>query len=394
VACPVLDALGHCHPAWRQHSQDVGKARLKTTTALRTGPTNPQKPANSDNSARRPGYEGKTLTPTRSIPLKRLLPLLALSLTACQVNLQDVASNMPALIEVANRVAVAVMEMENSELGGRIRLPELSFRQVETPIPPEGIVTRNEQMGPVRVEHTQLPGGRSEVWIANTHPFDVSVAVDLELNGFSAEEQQKTAVVPGEGRVKVAVLRLASTGEARWNCRMAYTLGRVNATHEDVTYVLPYALEGSHPVGQPYFGQFSHQERHALDFTMPEGTPIRAARAGVVCDVVQEFSEGGTDESFRKKGNVIRVMHTDGTLATYAHLKKDGALVAVGEKVSAGQRIGLSGNKGFSSGPHLHFEVYAPEDVTANKMKTFPTRFETASGLKPGIDFKGGDRVR
>jgi murein DD-endopeptidase MepM/ murein hydrolase activator NlpD len=326
--------------------------------------------------------------------VKHYLPLLALVLTACQVNLKNLPTNVPALIEVASRVAVAVMEMENSELGGLIRLPELQFRPKDGPIPEEGIVTRNEDMGPVRVEHTQLPGGRSEVWIANTHPFEVSVAVQLELNGFSADEQQETAVIPGEGRVKMAALKLATTGQARWNCRLQYTLGRLGAVHEDLAYVLPYAGEKAPPVGQPYFGKFSHEARHALDFSMPEGTPIRAARAGMVCDVVEEFSEGGTDDSFRKKGNVIRVIHADGTLATYAHLKKDGALVEVGQRVTAGQEIGLSGNTGFSSGPHLHFEVYAPEDIAANKMKTFPTRFETANGVTPGLEFQVGDRVR
>lgn len=46
-----------------------------------------------------------------------------------------------------------------------------------------------------------------------------------------------------------------------------------------------------------------------------------------------------------------------GTVATYAHLKKDGALVEIGDQVYAGQVIGFSGNTGYSTFPHLHFVV-------------------------------------
>ena len=55
--------------------------------------------------------------------------------------------------------------------------------------------------------------------------------------------------------------------------------------------------------------------------------------------------------------NVIVIKHSDETFGRYYHLTKGGALVSVGDKVSQGDKIGLSGNSGASAGPHLHFDV-------------------------------------
>jgi murein DD-endopeptidase MepM/ murein hydrolase activator NlpD len=51
------------------------------------------------------------------------------------------------------------------------------------------------------------------------------------------------------------------------------------------------------------------------------------------------------------------VRHTDRAVARYIHLTLNGALVEVGEAVTQGQRVGLSGNSGESTAPHLHFDV-------------------------------------
>ena len=59
----------------------------------------------------------------------------------------------------------------------------------------------------------------------------------------------------------------------------------------------------------------------------------------------------------RGRANFIRLLHDDGSMALYAHLSVDGVQVRIGQQIQAGQRIGLSGNTGFSTGPHLHFAV-------------------------------------
>ncbi len=115
------------------------------------------------------------------------------------------------------------------------------------------------------------------------------------------------------------------------------------------------------PIEQGFEGQFSHQDvenRYALDFSVPVGTPVLAAREGVVMQVQVQFHGHGLDYAHDAgRANFIRILHTDGSMALYAHLAENGALVHPGQHVETGQRIGLSGNTGYSTAPHLHFAV-------------------------------------
>ena len=95
-------------------------------------------------------------------------------------------------------------------------------------------------------------------------------------------------------------------------------------------------------------------EYFAIDFIMPIGSPIVAARSGRVIAVEGRFVD--TDHMFGHE-NHVAVQHDDATVGEYAHLTHDGALVAVGDAVVQGQPIGLSGHSGNSTAPHLHFHV-------------------------------------
>jgi murein DD-endopeptidase MepM/ murein hydrolase activator NlpD len=82
-----------------------------------------------------------------------------------------------------------------------------------------------------------------------------------------------------------------------------------------------------------------------IDFVAPAGTPILAAAAGVV--VVAEYHNAF--------GNMVDIDHGDGLISRYAHMSQ--IALKSGQMVRRGQRVGLVGSTGRSTGPHLHFEV-------------------------------------
>lgn len=85
-----------------------------------------------------------------------------------------------------------------------------------------------------------------------------------------------------------------------------------------------------------------------LDLAAPLGTPIHSVTDGVVINA-------GPASGY---GNWIQVKAADGTVTMYGHMASSGVLVTTGQKVTAGDVIGLVGSEGFSTGPHLHFEVW------------------------------------
>ncbi|TGK34325.1 M23 family metallopeptidase [Leptospira gomenensis] len=149
---------------------------------------------------------------------------------------------------------------------------------------------------------------------------------------------------------------------------------------KDVVYRLPY--ETAARVSQGYNGKFTHLGivPYAVDFKMPEGTPVLAARDGLVIAAQDKFQTGGLNPSFKDKANFVQILHKDGSIAEYAHLKHKGVSVQYGQTVKAGDRIGLSGNTGYSSAPHLHFHVLKPAE-NFRTMESFPTVFQTDEGM-------------
>lgn len=103
-----------------------------------------------------------------------------------------------------------------------------------------------------------------------------------------------------------------------------------------------------------------------------------AARAGRVMQVQGNFVDHGLDpQRDRDRANFIRILHEDGSMAVYAHLQANGVLVRSGQRVEAGQRIGVSGNTGYSTAPHLHFVVQANSGM---QLRSVPVRIVTPQG--------------
>jgi murein DD-endopeptidase MepM/ murein hydrolase activator NlpD len=122
-------------------------------------------------------------------------------------------------------------------------------------------------------------------------------------------------------------------------------------------YWLPYKTGKTHRVIQGHKTWFSHKGKIAIDFGMPVGTLICAARDGRVFNVKENSNRRGVGEKFNKYGNHIFIKHSDSTYAVYYHLKKWGAYVKDGDWVKKSQVIGVSGFTGNTIYRHLHFAV-------------------------------------
>lgn len=184
------------------------------------------------------------------------------------------------------------------------------------------------------------------------------------------------ATVPARGTTLVAVLDGSRGGELL----MDSLPGDPAARPRDVEYLLPLQ-QRQFRIDQGFGGGFSHndaQNQYAVDFAADVGTPVVAAREGVVMQVESDFAKAGLNrEKYGGRANFIRILHDDGTMALYAHLRTEGVLVRVGQRVRKGQQIGLSGNTGFTTGPHLHFVVQVNRGM---KLESLPFRMAGPTG--------------
>ncbi|MEM8778505.1 MAG: peptidoglycan DD-metalloendopeptidase family protein [Cyanobacteria bacterium P01_G01_bin.49] len=100
-----------------------------------------------------------------------------------------------------------------------------------------------------------------------------------------------------------------------------------------------------------------------IDIAAPVGTPIVASAPGEV--ISAGWNSGGY-------GNLVKVRHPDGSVTLYAHNSR--ILVRNGQKVEQGQQISEMGSTGFSTGPHLHFEIHPGGGSAQNPMAFLPKK--------------------
>jgi murein DD-endopeptidase MepM/ murein hydrolase activator NlpD len=130
---------------------------------------------------------------------------------------------------------------------------------------------------------------------------------------------------------------------------------------DDVVYALPFYPGTKFTIDQGFGGAFSHNDaesHYSIDFSVPEGTPVIAARDGIVMQIEEDFRASGADaQRYGDRANYVRILHDDGSMALYAHLAPHSILFRPGDRVQKGNFLAKSGNTGLSTGPHLHFSV-------------------------------------
>jgi murein DD-endopeptidase MepM/ murein hydrolase activator NlpD len=226
-------------------------------------------------------------------------------------------------------------------------------------------------------------GGNVELRAKNLRDFPVTYTLRVRTRYFDvAGPKTVTRTLAPQQSAQVMLLNQRDEHrKGRYRYFLEWTVGDKDAVHDDDhLYALPYGSGQSYRVLQGYGSRFSHTglEAYAVDFDMPEGTPVHAARAGVVARVEESHSMGCWRDGCGRYANYIVILHNDGTTGEYYHLKQDGALVDVGDSVARGQKIGLSGNTGHTTMPHLHFAVYRATEW--GNTQSIPVRFQTVQG--------------
>lgn len=220
---------------------------------------------------------------------------------------------------------------------------------------------------PVRVYYEAQADDGYAFFADNDRAFPSFVHVDFTtLTGFKTDAALPFEATIPPGAQRVQLFKLSPNGDGKG--RFAYSWFNVKGDPLTVRpdsafpYIFPFEHGQKFKVVQGFNGHFTHfgQNQFALDFNLPEGSPVYAARAGVVSDVKADSNAGGPGPEYNDSANYVMVMHSDGTFGNYVHLRQRGAVVKVGDRVQAGELIGYSGNTGQSSGPHLHFDVRVP----------------------------------
>jgi murein DD-endopeptidase MepM/ murein hydrolase activator NlpD len=225
-------------------------------------------------------------------------------------------------------------------------------------------------------------GGSYEVFVSNRTGGPLEVAVNVGGGTVSTPSESMHQLLAPLQR---ALMARIDPGEGRApSYSVTVVPGDPHAIPDDATYSLPLDESANWQVGQAFHGDFSHndeQNRYAVDFIVPEGTPVLAARDGVVTLVQSGYGEGGLDRKQDiTRANEVLVLHSDGSMAVYAHLLANSVAVNVGDHVGVGQQLALSGNSGYSSGPHLHFCLQVNAGM---HLASVPFRMVTSRGFLP-----------
>jgi murein DD-endopeptidase MepM/ murein hydrolase activator NlpD len=238
--------------------------------------------------------------------------------------------------------------------------------------------TATEQQTELKLEVRQLKVAPKQlVWLLSSgeerHPKyfirnDYAGPVEVEIDFTEQDNIRATpdlprlfVIEPGKSDTLFEINPVNELEAWKLGLRYRYMIGRPLSHYGSTTnYLPPIAPNASFQISQAFGGSFSHtdeQNKYAADIIMPIGTPVHAARSGVVLEAEDDFYKGGTNKAYSSEANNIRILHDDGSMAIYAHLELEKAQVYPGLEVAAGQLIGYSGNTGFTSGPHLHFAV-------------------------------------
>ena len=248
------------------------------------------------------------------------------------------------------------------------------------PEPPVyGAVSTDKTAVKVTTEHAQ--GGVTHFFVQNAELSEVTMTFDFATVNLKGDVSFPYTATFKPGQTEAFTLAPLNTNQ-EWQYAFTnyYKMGSSVAQPDDYVYSLPYAPGTTRKITQGYDGKYSHtgSNKYAIDWQMPEGTPVYAARGGLVVKIKDDSDRGGGNIKYDPFNNYVLIRHEDGTLGHYCHLQKDGVVVHPGQMVKTGELIAHSGSTGFSSGPHLHFCVFMTKD--GMQRVSIPVKFRNDDG--------------
>ncbi|MFJ2816521.1 M23 family metallopeptidase [Streptomyces sp. NPDC087294] len=214
------------------------------------------------------------------------------------------------------------------------------------------VPSRSARTSTLRARATVLAAG-----LGVSVALGAGVAVAADITGVSATAGTASAVTAqAQAQAKAAKsaaakksAQVAAAKKAAAKKSTAKTSAKTAAAKKNASWIAPvksYTLSASYAQA----GGMWQSTHSGQDFAVSTGTDVRAAHGGTV---VKAGGNGAGDGP--AYGNAVVIKHANGTYSQYAHLSRID--VKVGQVVSTGQHIALSGSTGNSSGPHLHFEI-------------------------------------
>ncbi|MDO4708392.1 MAG: M23 family metallopeptidase [Pseudomonadota bacterium] len=211
--------------------------------------------------------------------------------------------------------------------------------------------------------------GLRRIWVENSlhGPVQVRIENRQRLAGFPVQR-----LLNAPGRHLLAEV----AQEAMLDLQLTAIPGAAAEHQSDYLYPYPLQMDDIR-ISQLPRGAFSHHDAEnldAIDFAAPIGTPVIAARDGLVMQAEGRFSDHGRQ---RDAVNLVRILHADGSMAVYAHLQQHSLQIRAGQHVRRGQVIARSGNSGYSTAPHLHFVVQVNN---GQRLQSVPFRMDSPKG--------------
>ena len=191
-------------------------------------------------------------------------------------------------------------------------------------------------------------------------PIEFELSADEFINMKSEPALPIRKVIPAYTTTHLCHFKQISLSEPwSYTYTTRYVPGKPGVHHlTGKPYHLPFDEIQQFVISQGFEGKRSHQTpatKYAIDIDMPEGTRVYAMRSGRVMEITRERL---IDDPKSVPALQIRILHQDGTMGLYAHLKNGSIAVREGQRVQRGQFIAASGPS-YREGvkPHLHFAL-------------------------------------